>query len=1029
MRRIAAAAMALLFALAPLAARAQSSTGAITINVVDTTTGTPLADVRIFLTGAVIASALTTKSGIVKYTDVPVGIYRVRVARRGYEAARSSEFEVLDGKDVTVRFALNEATTAQGGPNENLRVIGSVTVRANVQISTNDLSDESPVRRLSDSMMDALDKLAGVSVTQDSNDPNSAVTISLNGHDESQTAISLDGIPLSAPGVASNLRNAGTDLFRGASTSFGPTAAGLGGSVNFRTLEPTQSWNERLSSTYGTYDRWNYQIAATGSVGKLGLAVMHSSRGGNNPLTFQDYLDTSGLAYPHEGWSSNLGDFLKLRYRLTDTMTLTGSYLVANNSYGVLCTQFVTNYPCGIGPGNTNTARFSFGYGTLSSLIGNVALTLTAFATGGTNVSDELDRYVSGVNLPYYANTQSHTNGYAFTASVGHNRHTFTLQGNTYDSTSVFVPTALSQYVLPSSTSIYARQLQFSDAIKSNEKLTLNLNGSYASTSGIGGSVLGGAGATWRPSGNDTWHGAVSLGSAQPGTTLPRTLSDPASARFNCGAGTTIVSGPGDLPQNQSSVSYNLDWTHQWRTGQFTLNAFRQSQIGQTINALVNGLGEPSGYLPPGYIGQLGLAWSAPTVCGGTPFNPSGIYVNQPISGTARVYSGFDVSARIGIGRNVVLLPTYTLNSAVLVAADSRLMTAQSTTIVGAQLPGRPLNRAGLTIDAFLPRSNFELLANAQYTGSNNNRYLVPFTTVNAGISHPVGQGRVTLFVSNLFNAVSGDFSTLQYAEPVPVSGGGVVFFAANPLTPRQINVNYTVTVGKGAQRVQSPLAQNAQFAARQASGGPEGARGPGGPGGPGGGPGGFLANFRPNVLPPGGDPFALALSNPLCNAEAQEIAKPILERMRAYVTAFEKSPNETPVTAEGYVVTPHLLPAGSKIPYWIEFRPENAGRGPGLGGPPGSSPNVKIEGAPVSTPAPRPSATAQAERQGQNPNAGRFRAILACQYFTPFTQEEANAKGIVTNGRVFLGYAPGIGIFGVQPRQLPQGGGSLRGS
>ncbi|MBV8355808.1 MAG: TonB-dependent receptor, partial [Candidatus Eremiobacteraeota bacterium] len=260
-RRLTALAVALTLVLGPVAARAQSDQGAITITVLDTTSGKPLADARVFLTGTVIASALTQNSGTVKYTDVPTGIYRVRVLKRGYDGARSNEFEVLNGKDVTVKFALAVSTAGASQNGENLKVIGAVTVRSNVQINTNDISDESPIRRISDSMLDALDKLAGVTVSQDSNDPNSALTISLSNHDESQTAITLDGIPLSVPGVATNLRGVNSDLFRGASVSMGPSAGGLGGSVNFRTLEPTQSWNEHFSSTYGTYDRWNYQIS------------------------------------------------------------------------------------------------------------------------------------------------------------------------------------------------------------------------------------------------------------------------------------------------------------------------------------------------------------------------------------------------------------------------------------------------------------------------------------------------------------------------------------------------------------------------------------------------------------------------------------------------------------------------------------------------------------------------------------------------------------------------------------------------
>ncbi|MBV8150291.1 MAG: hypothetical protein JOY59_01940, partial [Candidatus Eremiobacteraeota bacterium] len=468
-----------------------------------------------------------------------------------------------------------------------------------------------------------------------------------------------------------------------------------------------------------------------------------------------------------------------------------------------------------------------------------------------------------------------------------------------------------------------------------------------------------------------------------------------------------------------------------------TVQAFRQTQIGQTINALINGADEPAGYLPPGYVGQIANAWSQPTICGALPFTSQGVYVNEPISGTARVYQGFNLSGRIGLGPNVVVLPTYSLNGAVLIAADSRLTGVGSTTILGDQLPGRPLHRAGITFDAVLPHSGLEFLANAQYTGSNNNRYLTPYTTVSAGLSHAFGQGRLTLFETNLFNAVSGEFSTLAFAEPQPVSGGGVLFFAANPLTPRQISLNYAINVGKGARPAQSTLQQQARAAERAAGGGPGGA--PGGPGGA-GGSGAPRPEFRRNVLPAGGDPFSLATDNPLCNAEAQDIARPLLEGLRTYVTAYEKK--ETLPPTPGFTITAHTAASGAAVPYWLEIRPEGAGgpRPPGAQGESqrrtraGSTENVEISGANVIAPSPQPSAVEpvpsprpSGERRQANPNAARFRAIFACEYIATLTPDEAKAKGIDTNGRVFMGYAPGIGIFGVQPRQLPQGGGSLR--
>jgi hypothetical protein len=287
----------------PAAAQSSDDTGIITITVIDASTKKPLQNARITLYGATQASALTNRSGIVKYTDVPSGLYRVRVVKGGYSGNVSPQFEILGNKQVDVDVNL-AATLANGAPTppattdaNGMKVIGRVSARVNV--STHDVDSDSAIRKVSDSLTDALSKIAGVDVTQATNDPDAAQTISLNGHDESQTAVTLDGIPLGAPGTAVNLRGVNTDLFSGASVSTSPQAGSLGGGVNFRTLEPTQTWVTRLSMGYGTFDKFLYQFGETGSLGKLGIAVLHTERENNNPLTFNTYADQSGLRQLH----------------------------------------------------------------------------------------------------------------------------------------------------------------------------------------------------------------------------------------------------------------------------------------------------------------------------------------------------------------------------------------------------------------------------------------------------------------------------------------------------------------------------------------------------------------------------------------------------------------------------------------------------------------------------------------------------------------------------------------------------------
>jgi len=1024
-------------------ANAASDTGEITISVVDSNTGLALANARTILVGPQTVSSLTTTAGVIHYTDVPVGIYRVRVVLRGYDGSSSAEFEVLPNRAVSVRVAL---ALSSGG----LKTIGSVTARSNVTIASSDIDANSPIRRLSDSLTDALDKVAGVSVTQDATDPNSPVTVSLNGHDESQTAISLDGIPLAAAGRAANLRAIGTDLFSGSSTSSMPGAGSLGGGVNFRTLQPTQSLQLHASGTTGTFDRSNYQLAATGSVGSLGLAVQHTWRGSNSPLTFQNYQDQSGLTYPHEGESHSLGDFLKFRYRLGDERTtISGTALTNNNDAHAICARDVTLLPCGIGPDNQSYGRFGFAYATVQSLVGTVATTLTGYESAGTQITDDVNRYVllpdpatsatgtCGAGSTGSANALAYTEqlcpsvgdsenlhrGFAYTASIAQGKHTFALSGNTSSSTNTSHPTAGSRFETTFTNAIVSSNYQLSDSYKVNDRLTVAPRLSIANTTTLGTSLLGGIGAAWRPQAADTFGASANVGSSQPNVNLNRSFSDPVAARFDCNAGTALVSGPGDRNGGaQSAVSLDATWTHQFvRSGaRFSLDAFSQVQSGQIINATI---AEPAAYFPVGYLTTLASAFASQSVCGAAPV-PT-VYVNEAVGGTRRVYQGVTASGRIGVGRYFVALPNYTLNVAKLTAASPRLADGPSTTIVGRQLPNRPVHRAGVTFDGLLPRSGTELLVNAQYTGANNQQNLGAYATFAAGISHAFGPGRVTLFENNIFDTYGGSFATDTNAQALALSDNGVFRTAATPLTPRVLSLSYTLNVG-GA-RPSPALASVVNVAQAPGATAPGPARSPG--------PGGAADRFVPVPPPPGVDPLSLATTRTSCDATAQAAAKPLFDALRAYVMAYEaKAP--LPDVANVDIVA-HPLALDSKVLYYLELRPRIPANSAGIIGggnavPGGGLRGGERDGPPrgpppggMGAPPPPDRGTASGAR-----GAGMrlFRGLTGCAYVTVFTAADAKAKDIaLQGGRPGLFYVPTVGFVFVRPPELPQGGGSLK--
>jgi hypothetical protein len=991
-----------------------------------------------------------------------------------------------------------QTTTSNTANPSGLKIIGSV--RARVIVSTTDVDENSAVRKISDSLTDALSTIGGVDITQDSNDPNSPQTISLRGHDESQTAVTLDGIPLSAPGAAANLRSINTDLFSGAGVSFGAQAGALGGSVNFRTLQPTQTWQSRFAAADGTFDRYNYQIGETGSIGKLGIAVLTTKRAGNGPLTFQDYEDQSGIDYAHGGENANIGDFVKLRYALTDRITLMATALENNQATSPLCTQFVTPLPCGIGPDNENSGQFHFGYATVQSLIGDTAVTVTGYVNNNTSLTNDLNRYIFNscpstapqpcipgpVLSPFSSTSGVLARGVAASATLTRDKHTFTLTGSTYAGITTSTPLVDPPTILdphpftqPSTFATASRSLQFSDQYKVNDRLAVGPQISYAGTTGAGSSILAGMSANWRPASADIYSASISYGSSQPANGLIRSLPDATSARVNCFADTAVISGPGDLPSHQSAADYNLSWTHQWAHGQFSLSTYRQTQGNQLIGAQVTA--DSSGITDPNFFPAVGGYFS--NVCPGFGSTPQ-IYVNEQIGGTTRQYQGYTASGNIGLGKNVVLIPSYTTASSEVTAADARYLGLDSTLILDSQLPGRPLHSANLTIDALYSPMNLELLANAHYVGAGNNQYIAPYALLNFGLSHPLGIGRITVFASNMFNTETGMFSTLQYAQPIPLSGGGYLVQAARPNAPRSYTVSYSFNTGarpgagfsRGARTSGNGTAAAATGTPQQPT-----ARGLG------------FGQLKFIPPPPGVDPLSLATARPECTADLQPAAQKVLAQIGAAAAAYAAGSALPEV--DGLVLTPHgertgvwYFGLGPKIPEGA-LRPRqgngNGGNaGPGVrppggpggpggeeGGPPGGMGGPggfqqRITVAPRTGESPRPQFSPSPELIAA---LAPLRAVSSCAYGTTLTPAEAKEKGYDVQvgvnvagprpsrapvaspepgaspapgaspvpgsspspaprrGGSPLNYAPGIGIFVVRAPDLGTGGGSVR--
>ncbi len=888
----------------------QSDTGQIRIVVTDASSKTPVELARVLLSGPVITSELTGRNGQVLFTDVPDGIYRARVLKGGYEAVTSEQFEIIEGNAVEVNVSLAQFS--------GLKVIGHITVHSSTVISADTINANSPQSLLSSDLAGALSKLSGVSISTSSDDSDATETISLEGQDASQTQLTLDGIPLNAPGTAGNLRGFATDLFTGASVHFGPQAGALAGGVNFTTLEPTLSWLSYGSLALGSYGRYNYSAAETGSDGKLGVAVEVVDRNTPSLVDGDYYLDSSGLAYVHNGDNSTGGELVKLHYDLSDTQTLIGTFLGSTVDTNIVCLRYnYADMPCGYGPNNGMQSNFDLYSLTDDALVGDTTIQASLYGMDSKGLNDELNRYVDGIPSPSGSGTASGTNGFIINATLpSRQRHTIAIEAYdtvTHETITPLVPQSIPYYSGAAQSSYGA--LQLTDTIHSNDKLTLSEGFGVSRTSNAPASALGSTAVTWRPDTLDTYSVQYALGGSSAGGLRQTELTDPASLRFDCYGNVAYGSAPGAQPGASNSSSVRVNYTHTLFGGNIALALYREVEDNVVLPVDVNGsVLAANGVLPPDYASLVEQIWDSPAGCNaaaGTAVSPSQLYFSTAIAGTQRVYQGAELTSYLTFG-GLIVEPYYNITGAVIYSGSPLVNNPYSFVIPGQQVAGTPLHKAGVTFLYKAQHSAVMYLWDAQYTSINNGNNLPSYLTFDGGLGAQLAHGTLTVVAQNITDSYGGVFTSPEWEVPYTTIGGYVIKNLARPLTPREYQVTYTVRFGQGVRLLQS--------ATPPPNYGHRGGGGPGGGGamffGPGEGPpeaagggqgrGGFRQLLEPLPSTPPAQPFAVTNDPQTCSASNAGYAQQLSTELTAFAARIEaaKTPAGYPAT-----IAPPLLP------------------------------------------------------------------------------------------------------------------------
>ena len=147
-------------------------------------------------------------------------------------------------------------------------------------------------------ILDTINVIPGVSFQNNDAYGSSGGTLNIRGFDSSRISLTFDGIPLNDSGNYAIYSNQQLDpeLIEQVNVNLGttdvdsPTASAVGGTVNYRTLTPTEDFGVKVSRSLGdfNFDRL-FGMINTGNLTSFGTRAFFSASKATNDNPFNNY--------------------------------------------------------------------------------------------------------------------------------------------------------------------------------------------------------------------------------------------------------------------------------------------------------------------------------------------------------------------------------------------------------------------------------------------------------------------------------------------------------------------------------------------------------------------------------------------------------------------------------------------------------------------------------------------------------------------------------------------------------------------
>ena len=318
------AAMAALFVIscigASAAAGATEPSGSVAGRI-QTPDGRPVATASVALDGRVHLTVASDGSGGFAFGDVPAGLYDVRIVKPGFDRLERSEVVVTAGQRTTVNATLTPASFS------SLQTIGRVSTNTPGKIAINTTAaaiQTIPEQAFADQgslqVTKLLEEAPGVSLTSvtaggGANRASIGVPVypQLRGALHYETESLIDGHPVSVGAIGTfNPLLVLPPLLNSIEVVKGPGAMpteinyAIGGTVNYRTLEPTREPSLSVDAGADRYGGTNTALRATGSLAdhRIDYALALATLGSPGPLqNYQVAASQLFLLFGNPPWS------------------------------------------------------------------------------------------------------------------------------------------------------------------------------------------------------------------------------------------------------------------------------------------------------------------------------------------------------------------------------------------------------------------------------------------------------------------------------------------------------------------------------------------------------------------------------------------------------------------------------------------------------------------------------------------------------------------------------------------------------